>query len=245
LTFEDGVIKGPNYEQVSIGTDAVWIDNNTYAATGDNASLMIHRLTETAPVMRLRGHTQGINSLNFDSASQLLASGSDDHTVRIWHGKSQVSIMSLVGHTGPVMVVRWHQPPASLADSLDPEMKAKSLLISASTDGTVRIWHPYRGVALCILALHEGPIFFCEVSPNGKFLATGGADQVLIIWDLSGISVNSSTSGQTQQPSGDRAVFRYEPETSADGDSITSISWNLDSTRVFVGYGTKSVVLSI
>lgn len=243
LTYENGSIKGANYEQVSIGTDIVWIDNNTYAVTGDSASVMIYRLTEAAAVMRFRGHTQGVNSLHFDQASQLLASGSDDHTIRIWHGKSQVSIMSLLGHTGPVMVVRWHHP-TDLAASLDPDSKDKSLLVSASTDRTVRVWNPHRGSTLAVLALHEGPIFFCEVSPDGKYLATGGADQVLIVWDLTGLG-SLSNSEETPRPSSDRAVFRYEPESPTPGESITTVSWSSDSSRIFVGFGTQSVVLSI
>lgn len=104
---------------MSIGSDACWIDSLTYATTGDNATIVIYKISERGPLLKFRGHTQGINCLQFDSRSQLLASASDDHTVRIWHGKSAAPIATLMGHLAAVISVKW-LPPTGILSSLDP-----------------------------------------------------------------------------------------------------------------------------
>ena len=193
LKYEEGVVNGIGDATgnlsggvVSVGTDADWIDSLTYATTGDNASIMIYKISERGPLLRFRGHTQGINTLQFDPKTQLLASGSDDHTIRIWHGKAATAVMTLTGHLGPVICTRW-LPSTGIISALDPAAFGGARLASASLDGTLRVWDPNKGVCLAVLSLHEAPIFTCEVSPDGKFLASGGLDGVLLVWDISEI----------------------------------------------------------
>lgn len=223
----------------SLGNDADWVDTYTYACTGESASIMICKVGEETPLLRFKGHTQGINCIEFDEASQLLASGSDDHTIRIWHGKSPVSIITLVGHRGPVMAVKWiplnSTELSTLLDPLSAAEGAGSLLASGSIDGTIRIWSPTRGVCLAILALHESPIFICQTSPDGKYLASGGVDGVLVIWDVASIRPDP-------KPSADRAIARYQPEKE---ECVNTITWSPNSLKVFVGYASTSVMVDL
>ncbi len=55
--------------------------------------------------------------------------------------------------------------------------------LSASADGTARLWDVETGICLRILSGHIGEVFCCTFSPDGKFAATGGSDGV-IIWNL-------------------------------------------------------------
>lgn len=228
-----------NSTPYSLGNDADWVDTFTYACTGDNASIMIYKVGEATPLLDFRGHTQGVNCIEFDETSQLLASGSDDHTIRIWHGKSPVSIVTLAGHQGPVMSVSWipldSTELSTLLDPLAPTESNGSLLASGSIDGSIRIWSPTRGICLEILVLHESPIFICQTSPNNKYLASGGVDGVLVVWDISNIRPNP-------HPSADHAIARYQPEKE---ECITTISWSNDSNRLFVGYNSTSVIVDL
>jgi WD40 repeat protein len=64
----------------------------------------------------------------------LLASGSDDHTVRLWDPRTGRALQTLTGHTSWVSAV---------AISHDG-----TLLASGSYDRTVRLWDPRTGRAL-------------------------------------------------------------------------------------------------
>lgn len=195
LKYDEGLVNGigetsgshMSNSAVSVGTDADWIDHLTYATTGDNACIIVYKVGERGPLLRFRGHTQGINTLQFDPKTQLLASGSDDRTIRIWHGKSPTSVMTLTGHLGPVVCTRW-LPSTGIISALDPAALGGARLASASLDGTLRVWDPSKGVCLAVLSLHEAPIFACEVSADGRLIASGGLDGVLVVWDVSGMT---------------------------------------------------------
>lgn len=280
LKYEEGLVNGMSDAPgnhlggsvVSVGTDADWIDHLTYATTGENACIMVYKILERGPLLRFRGHTQGINTLQFDPKTQLLASGSDDHTVRIWHGKSPTSVMMLTGHLGPVIFTRW-LPSTGIISELDPAAFGGARLASASLDGTLRIWDPNKGLCLAVLSLHEAPIFTCDVSADGRFIASGGLDGVLLIWDISSVTgVERSAILASQEPSKKlsdvsgtvHAVARYElaveekeeqeltKSTSSEespakqpsqNEQINSISWNSDGTKLLVGFSSKSVII--
>lgn len=279
LKYEDGLVNGIGEmgnghlnSGVSVGTDADWIDSLTYATTGDNASIIIYKISERGPLLKFRGHTQGINSLQFDPSTQLLASGSDDHTIRIWHGKSPTSVMTLTGHQGPVICTRW-LPPTGVISALDPAAFGGARLASASLDGTLRVWDPSKGVCLAVLSLHEAPVFTFELSPDGRYIASGGLDGVLLVWDVSKITnIEQSATLAAQQPGkklqdasgAAHAVARFEllspsgtskpqedkdattleePSQALSAEQINSISWNSDSTKLFVGFTSKSCVI--
>jgi WD40 repeat protein len=58
------------------------------------------------------------------------------------------------------------------------------LLVTASTDGTARIWRVSDGHALHVLKGRDGPVVQAAFSPNGRYVATAGADGTARIWDV-------------------------------------------------------------
>ncbi|MGV9567979.1 nSTAND1 domain-containing NTPase [Streptomyces sp. NPDC003480] len=89
-----------------------------------------------SPLMRrLTGHSAWVSALAFSPNGQILATASDDHTVRLWDPATGRTRSIVVGH---------HDGVDSLAFSPDG-----SLLATASDDRTVRLWdaatgHPVR-----------------------------------------------------------------------------------------------------
>ena len=53
----------------------------------------------------LRGHTEVVNSVCFDSTGRRLASGSTDETVKIWDALTGRELFSLEGRTGTALSV--------------------------------------------------------------------------------------------------------------------------------------------
>jgi WD40 repeat protein len=74
----------------------------------------------------LRGHIGAVRSVAVTSNGRLVASGSDDMTVRLWNAENATEIAVLRGHTAAVSSV------AITSDGLR--------IVSASEDKTVRIW---------------------------------------------------------------------------------------------------------
>ncbi|KAH8778279.1 WD40-repeat-containing domain protein, partial [Hyaloscypha sp. PMI_1271] len=79
----------------------------------------------------LEGHGGRVWSVAFSHDSELLASASDDKTVKVWDAATGTLRQTLEGHGGRV----W-----SVAFSHDSE-----LLASASDDKTVKVWDAATG----------------------------------------------------------------------------------------------------
>lgn len=98
------------------------------ATAGDDKQILIWDLRAPHPdesPQAFTGHEQSINALAFTSGGRVLASASNDGSVRLWHLQTGESI-TLKGHDNVV-----HQ----LRLSADGQF-----LASASFDGTIRLW---------------------------------------------------------------------------------------------------------
>jgi WD40 repeat protein len=96
---------------------------------------------------------------------QLVASASDDKTVRVWETATGTCRHELTGHTGGVMAVVF---------SRDGQLVA-----SASDDKTVRVWETATGTCRTVL---DGPnLYISELafSLDGSALHTNGGDIAL------------------------------------------------------------------
>ena len=99
----------------------------------------------------------------------ILASGSDDNTVRLWDPTTGASLGVLPGHSSGVMVV-----------AFSPDGK---FLASGSDDNTVRLWDPTTGVSLEALQGHSETVKAMAFSADGKLLASGSLDNTVRLWD--------------------------------------------------------------
>lgn len=97
-------------------------------ATTNRLSHEITLWTSTGELLGiLSGHTDHVRSTAFSADSRLLASGSNDRTVRVWDCETKRHLMTLQGHTGIVFEVQF-------------ATERQREIFSFSSDGTVCIW---------------------------------------------------------------------------------------------------------
>ena len=117
----------------------------------------------------LGGHANSVNGVSFSPDGKMLASASDDHTVKLWDTSTGKEIQTLTGHTEWVWGV-----------SFSPDGK---MLASASADKTVKLWDTSTGKEVKTFTGHKNSVNRVSFSPDGKILASASKDKTVKLWD--------------------------------------------------------------
>ena len=119
------------------------------------------------------GHSGTINEIIYNSDESLMASGSADNNIAIWHLLSGKQFISLSGHESGVTGIAFHP--------------TKNIIYSSSLDSTLRIWDVLTGELLDIIPF-DFPIGCMSLNEAGTLMALGG--KTLAIYDLEKKALN-------------------------------------------------------
>ncbi|KAI3902464.1 hypothetical protein MKW92_008964 [Papaver armeniacum] len=197
--------------------DVDWRDCDTFATSSADTKINVCKVGENHPVKTFLGHKGEVNSVKWDASGSLLASCSDDGTVKIWSMNQDEYVHDLKKHTKEVYAVKWCPTgPGTSNPNQSP------ILASASYDTTIKLWDVEAGTLLRSLN-DSGPVYCVSFSPNGEFLASG---------TLGNVNIWSVKEG--------RIVKTYKGR-----GSIFEVSWNKEGTKIAACFENRVCVMDV
>lgn len=160
----------------------------------------------------LQGHRSKVTKVALHPVFSMVASASDDASIRLWDTEQGEPERTLKSHTGIVQFIAFHPNGQLLASSSnDMTVKLWNLktytvqktlqghehevsgvcflpsgdhLVSCSRDQTIKVWDTLSGYCLHTLRGHQDWVRRVAVDTTGKLLASCSKDETIIVWDM-------------------------------------------------------------
>lgn len=151
---------------VALATDS----NRLLAASRDSMVSIWDPSVPQQPAGLIEAHEGPVTAIAHSSRNGFLATGGDDHTVRLWRVGRLELVRSYRGHRAPI---------TSLAFSPDGRYVA-----AAAADGRIRIWSTSSSSLYRLMAAHKAGVRGLAFSPSGEILASAADDGSVQLWQV-------------------------------------------------------------
>ncbi|CUM56196.1 uncharacterized protein AC631_03639 [Debaryomyces fabryi] len=218
----------------SVNSIKISPDGTKFATGSSDTTVKVFNLNDGELLAELIGHTKGISDIEFSPTnSNIIASCSDDLTIRLWSIKKKQCLKVLKKHTYHVTAVKF-------------SLKG-NILISGSADETITIWDIISGITLKTLAAHSDPVLSLALTPDSTMIASASYDGLMRLFDLETgqclktLTYNSSSHGTATASTADVVNFPISNvEFSPNGKYILSSS--LDGVLRLWDYMNNKVI---
>ncbi|KAF1816218.1 WD40 repeat-like protein [Eremomyces bilateralis CBS 781.70] len=187
------------------------------AAGSSNGSIFIHNASTLALEHVLEGHLAGVSVIAWSSDGNILASGSDDKSIRLWNTVTGKPFrVPLVGHDNYVVSVAW--------------TPKGNILVSGSFDEAVFLWDVRGRRIMKSLPAHSDPVYGVDVARDGTLICSCSSDGLIRIWDT---ATGQCLRTLVHEDNASVTSARFSPN----GKFV--LAWTLDSSIRLWDYGER------
>lgn len=169
-------------------------------------------------------HTGPVTGCRLTDDGNALISASEDCTMVVWDALKGLALRYLTGHTGPVVSFLLLQHQGSNHNAVAATRSSRitgslKFIVSASQDGSVRVWDITTGLDQCFIRLDVALTCLAK-SRDQRTLAAGDIDGRLHLLSLClpAAAVRGAGDGEAAGP-GPEAASQDEPRRGASGQA--------------------------
>uniref|UniRef100_A0A914HKE5 F-box domain-containing protein n=1 Tax=Globodera rostochiensis TaxID=31243 RepID=A0A914HKE5_GLORO len=153
------------------------------------------RLRRPTAVCQLRGHDEHVITC-LKLRGDLIVTGSDDCTLRVWSATTGTCVHILNGHIGGVWALQLSQD-GEIASTVRCMSLRKNILVTGSRDCSIKIWDIVEGK--CIRTLYGHLAAVRCVKFDGFLIVSGAYDNNIHVWNAADGSLAHVLEGHTDR----------------------------------------------
>ncbi|KIK81441.1 hypothetical protein PAXRUDRAFT_757590 [Paxillus rubicundulus Ve08.2h10] len=204
-------MSGDNLRVISLSFSP---DDKTFASASTDGTCTVWNSENGELLLDFDDHQDRVEIVSYSPSGVKIASGSFDHTIRIRNTHTGERLTQPLLHADIVRSMVWSPDSRQLISAcnggqiyfwsaptgtqLGSPLQAHlypincmaispsgSLLASASSDHTARLWNTVTRQPVGRVLQHNDVVSTVAFSPNGQFVATGGVECIIFLWDIS------------------------------------------------------------
>lgn len=211
----------------SLGVDASWIGPDKFVIPGPQGSIYICGMGESRPLGKLNGHSATITAFDFNSENNMLLSGSDDKTLRVWRSGSLSSSNCFMGNTLGITSAFW----------IDDDK-----VIATSLDGSVRLWSHLTNTLQAISMVDGVPIFCGSLSPDKLKFAIGKMDGEVTVYNIEKLLATLKSIADVGNSPISIPIYG-DYQSNIEGNYVNNIAWDVESSHISTSYSSSETAL--
>jgi len=145
-------------------------DGSTLFSASSDKTVQVWDMERGVRIKKCVGHTSYVNSCSPNrKGPQIVASGSDDRTVKLWDVRVK-ECQGTLNHGYPVTAVAFGDQ--------------REQLFTAGIDNDIKVWDMNKRSVSMVLEGHTDTVTGLRVSPDGSYLLSNSMDNTVRVWDI-------------------------------------------------------------
>jgi WD40 repeat protein len=190
---------------------------------------------------KISGHQGFAWSVAVSPTRQWFASAGEDALIKLWDIDTGQCCKVLRGHLSAIQAIAF----SPLTEGMSNADNGMGYLVSASSDGTVKLWDVTTGICIRTLTGHRSRVWGLAVHPHGQMIASGSFDHTVRIWQGDSLF--------TAEPEKGILPAEYSPVSDDEGDCLIvldehthwmwGVAFSPDGTQLATASGDHTIKL--